>query len=142
MTNHSLTTLSNSTATLLTPNGVHSGTDVTLQNVNASGYIYLGGNATVSSTNYGFRILPNHSIFVALAVYAVPAEPAFVAVPAVPAEVAVVAAPANPALVAVVADPADPALPVHHLFPFLQSDPVGSEQTIVLFLLLRCHPCH
>jgi hypothetical protein len=62
MTTHSLTTLSSSTATLLTPNGVHSGTDVTLQNVNASGYIYLGGNATVSSTNYGFRILPNHSI--------------------------------------------------------------------------------
>lgn len=62
MTSHSLTTLSSSTATRLTPNGVHSGMDVTIQNVNSSGYIYLGGNETVSSINYGFRILPNHSI--------------------------------------------------------------------------------
>lgn len=61
-TEHSLITLSTSTATRLTPNGVHSGMDITLQNVNSSGYIYLGGDNTVSDTNYGFRILPNHSI--------------------------------------------------------------------------------
>jgi hypothetical protein len=36
--------------------------DITIQNVNSSGYVYLGGDDTVSSTNYGFRILPNHSI--------------------------------------------------------------------------------
>jgi hypothetical protein len=61
MTQHSLTTLSNTTAIQLTPNGTHSGMDITLQNVNADGYIYIG-SSSVSSTNYGFRIMPNHSI--------------------------------------------------------------------------------
>lgn len=61
MTQHSLTTLSNTTATRLTPNGIHSGIDVTLQNVNSTGYIYVG-SSSVSSTNYGFRLMPNHSI--------------------------------------------------------------------------------
>ncbi len=59
---HSLTTLSNTSATRLTPNGTHSGIDITLQNVNASGYIYIGGDSEISDTNYGFRIMPNHSI--------------------------------------------------------------------------------
>ena len=62
MTTHSLLTLSNSEAYRLTPLGTHSGMDITIQNVNPSGYIYIGGDNTVSSTNYGFRILPNHSI--------------------------------------------------------------------------------
>jgi hypothetical protein len=61
MTTHSLTTLSSSSATRLTPAGTHSGMDITLQNVNSSGYIYIG-SSSVSSTNYGFRIMPNHSI--------------------------------------------------------------------------------
>jgi hypothetical protein len=61
MTLHATTTLSNTTATRLTPNGIHSGMDITLQNVNSSGYIYIG-SSSVSSTNYGFRIMPNHSI--------------------------------------------------------------------------------
>lgn len=61
MTQHSLTTLSNNTATRLTPNGIHSGMDITLQNVNGTGYIYIG-SSSVSSTNYGFRLMPNHSI--------------------------------------------------------------------------------
>jgi hypothetical protein len=61
MTKHSLTTLSNSAATQITPAGTHSGMDITLQNVNATGYIYIG-SSSVSSTNYGFRIMPNHAI--------------------------------------------------------------------------------
>jgi hypothetical protein len=61
MTQHSLTTLSNTTATRLTPNGIHSGMDITIQNVNATGYVYIGGSS-VSTTSYGFRIMPNHSI--------------------------------------------------------------------------------
>ena len=61
MTKHALTTLSSSTATKITPVGTHSGMDITLQNVNADGYIYIG-SSSVSSTNYGFRIMPNHSI--------------------------------------------------------------------------------
>lgn len=79
MTQHSLTTLSNTSATRLTPHGNHSGLDITLQNVNASGYIYLGGTEETSSTNYGFRIMPNHSISFELpsvdALYAVASAP-------------------------------------------------------------------
>lgn len=61
MTQHILRILSNTEAIRLTPNGTHSGIDITLQNVNDNGYIYIGGEE-VSSTNYGFRIMPNHSI--------------------------------------------------------------------------------
>jgi len=72
---HGLTVLSNTTATRLTPNGKHSGIDITMQNVNDSGYVYIGGSDTVSSTNYGFRIMPNHSISIELngndAIYAI-----------------------------------------------------------------------
>lgn len=62
MTQHILHTLSDTTVTRLTPGGIHSGFDFTIQNVNDTGYIYIGGTETLSSTNYGFRILPNHSI--------------------------------------------------------------------------------
>ena len=65
-TAHSLVTLSNSSATRLTPLGAHGGLDVTIQNVNATGYIYVGGEG-ITSSNYGFRILPNHSISFELA---------------------------------------------------------------------------
>jgi hypothetical protein len=61
MVKHELITLSNSTATRLTPNGIHSGLDITLQNVNSDGYIYVGGE-DVSSSDYGYRISPNHAI--------------------------------------------------------------------------------
>ena len=54
--------LSNITPLRLSPNGTHSGLDFTVQNCNDSGYIYLGGSSSLTSTNYGFRILPNHSI--------------------------------------------------------------------------------
>ncbi|NDB60728.1 hypothetical protein EB001_20130 [bacterium] len=71
---HSLVTLSNTSATKLTPNGKHSGMDITLQNVNDSGYIYIGGEG-VTSSNYGFRIMPNHSFSIELngndAIYAI-----------------------------------------------------------------------
>jgi hypothetical protein len=55
MTQHSLTTLSNSTATRLTPNGTHGGLDVTIQNVHASAIVYIGGEG-VTSSNYGYRL--------------------------------------------------------------------------------------
>jgi hypothetical protein len=69
MANHSLLTLSNTTATRLTPNGMHSGMDITLQNVNDSGYVYIGVNENVTSADYGFRIMPSHSISFELAGY-------------------------------------------------------------------------
>lgn len=62
---HSLVTVNNTSITKLTPNGKHSGMDITLQNVNPSGYIYIGGE-NVDSTNYGYRILPNHAFSIEL----------------------------------------------------------------------------
>lgn len=62
MTIHALTTLSDTTPTRLTPNGSHSGMDITIQNVNNTGYIFIGGDDTLSSTNYGFRLIPNQAI--------------------------------------------------------------------------------
>ena len=64
--NHEIVILSNTEAIRLTPNGTHSGMDITLQNVNSEGYIYLGGSDDLSSSNYGFRIMPNHSFSVEL----------------------------------------------------------------------------
>ncbi len=78
MTSHSLKTLSNTSVTLLSPNGVHSGTDITVQNVNDSGYIYIGGES-VTANDYGYRILPNHAISVELSgqssLYAIASAP-------------------------------------------------------------------
>jgi hypothetical protein len=65
MTIHSLTDLSSSTATRLTPAGIHSGVDITIQNVNSSGYVYIGAQ-DVSAESYGYRILPNHAISIEL----------------------------------------------------------------------------
>lgn len=39
--------------------------DITLQNVNGDGYIYIGGEG-VTSSSYGFRLLPNHSFSIEL----------------------------------------------------------------------------
>ena len=61
MTTHALLTLSNTTATKLTPNGTHSGMDITLQNVDDTAYVYIGAEG-VSSSNYGYRIAPGHAI--------------------------------------------------------------------------------
>jgi len=58
MTQHSLTTLSNTSATRLTPNGTHSGLDITIQNVDATAIVYIGGIG-VTSSNYGYRIYPS-----------------------------------------------------------------------------------
>lgn len=60
MTVHALTTLSNTEATRLTPNGIHSGMDITIQNVDASAYVYIGGEG-VSSLDYGYRISPDNA---------------------------------------------------------------------------------
>lgn len=65
MTQHSLTTLSNTTATLITPNGTHSGLDTTVQNIHATAIVYLGGTG-VSSTNYGYRLDPGTAFSIEL----------------------------------------------------------------------------
>jgi hypothetical protein len=61
MTTHLLSALDTETPTLLSPRGVHSACDVTIQNVNLDGYIYLG-SGSVSAESYGFRLMPSHSI--------------------------------------------------------------------------------
>jgi hypothetical protein len=61
MTKHNVITLDNATAQRITPPGIHSGMDITLQNVSSSGYIYIGGEG-VSTTNYGYRLVPNSAI--------------------------------------------------------------------------------
>jgi hypothetical protein len=60
-TTHALVALNSSTAVKLTPGGMHSGLDFTVQNANDSGYIYLGGEG-VTTSNYGYRISPNQAI--------------------------------------------------------------------------------
>lgn len=62
MASHSLLTVSNSQATRVSPFGLHSGVDLTIQNVNTEGYIYVGGSDEVTSLDYGYRIAPNNAI--------------------------------------------------------------------------------
>lgn len=56
-TYHELVTLSNSTATELTPGARHSGLDLTVQNVDETAILYIGG-AGVTAANYGFKLTP------------------------------------------------------------------------------------
>ena len=74
MTNHSLTTLSNSSATRLSPMGTHSGVDITIQNVHATAIVYIGGIG-VTSSDYGYRLSPGSAWSVELsgkdAIYAI-----------------------------------------------------------------------
>ena len=65
MTQHSITTLSNTAATRLTPNGIHSGMDITIQNIDGTAYVYIGGEGA-TSTNYGFRISPGAAFSIEL----------------------------------------------------------------------------
>lgn len=65
MTQHALTTLSSSTATRLTPNGTHSGMDITIQNVHATAVVYIGGE-DVTSTDYGFKIVSGNAFSIEL----------------------------------------------------------------------------
>ena len=61
MTAHALVTLSSSAANRLTPLGSHSGMDITIQNIDASAYIYIGGE-DVTSSSYGYRLSPGSAI--------------------------------------------------------------------------------
>ncbi len=61
MTLHAVISLSNVTPTRLTPAGMHSGLDITIQNISTEGYVYLG-NEGVTTSDFGYRISPNHAI--------------------------------------------------------------------------------
>ncbi len=65
MTLHALVTLDSTTATRLTPNGMHSGMDITIQNIHASAYVYIGADG-VTASDYGYRIAPGSAFSVEL----------------------------------------------------------------------------
>jgi hypothetical protein len=60
MTTHILTTLSDTTATRLTPNGLHGGMDITIQNVDPAATVYIGGDG-VTSSSFGYRLTPDQA---------------------------------------------------------------------------------
>jgi hypothetical protein len=65
MTLHAHTTLSSTSATRLTPDGIHSGMDITIQNIHESAYVYVGAE-DVSASVYGYRIAPDAAFSIEL----------------------------------------------------------------------------
>jgi hypothetical protein len=65
MTTHRIVSLSTTSPSLLSPPGTHSGVDITMQNVNSEGYVYIGAS-NLTSADYGFRIDPSHAISIEL----------------------------------------------------------------------------
>jgi hypothetical protein len=65
-TYHNLLSVSDSTATEIIAADNSSGRDITIQNINGAGYIYIGG-AGVTEANYGFRLSSNQAISFELA---------------------------------------------------------------------------
>ena len=61
MTTHSLIALSDSKDSRLTPAGIHSGMDVTIQNLDSEAYVYIGGEG-VTTSSYGYRLAPGSAI--------------------------------------------------------------------------------
>lgn len=61
MTTHALFTLSDSQDSRLTPIGIHSGMDITIQNLEAEAYIYIGGEG-VTTEDFGYRLAPAAAI--------------------------------------------------------------------------------
>ena len=61
MTTHATISLSSETATRLTPNGTHSGMDITIQNVDDEAYVYIGGE-DLNAENFGYRLSPGLAI--------------------------------------------------------------------------------
>ena len=60
-TTHKLVTLNDSTSTLVSPPGVHSGVDITIQNIDESAIAYLGAEG-VTTESYGYRLEPGQAI--------------------------------------------------------------------------------
>ena len=48
-------------ATRLSPSGIHSGVDITIQNLDGSNPVYLGG-ANVNDNNFGYRLAAGAAI--------------------------------------------------------------------------------
>ena len=66
MIKHNLLNISDATATSLDiSETVRSSFTLIIQNINATGYIYIG-NSGVTTSNYGFRISPNQAFTIEL----------------------------------------------------------------------------
>lgn len=63
-TKHAVHSLSNTSEKRLTPNGLHSGMDITIQNL-GSGNVFIGGKG-VTTTNFGAKIPANGAFSVEL----------------------------------------------------------------------------
>jgi hypothetical protein len=61
MITHSLITLSDAEDSRLTPAGIHSGLDFTIQNLDSEAYVYIGGEG-VTASNFGYRLAPSSAI--------------------------------------------------------------------------------
>jgi hypothetical protein len=65
-TYHEIVTLSDSEETELTPEGkVHSGLDLTVQNIDESAIVYIGGTG-VSAESYGYKLEPGDGFSIEL----------------------------------------------------------------------------
>lgn len=60
-TKHEFYELNNYGAIRITPPGIHSGMDITLQNVSDYGDIFIG-DENVTVNNYGFKLVPGAAI--------------------------------------------------------------------------------
>ena len=65
-TYHELVVLSDTSETELTPEGkVHSGLDLTMQNIDEEAIVYLGGEG-VTTENYGYKLEPGDGFSIEL----------------------------------------------------------------------------
>lgn len=65
-TYHELVTLSDTAAAEVTPSGkIHSGLDLTVQNIDETAIVYIGGEG-VTASDYGFKLDPGAAFSVEL----------------------------------------------------------------------------
>lgn len=80
---HHIVELNNASAVAISVTGNHMGRDITIQNIDNSAHVYLGG-PDVTTTNFGYRIAPDTAWSVELrkeeVIYAVSSTTSSVAV--------------------------------------------------------------
>lgn len=67
MANHRTQLITTSEPVRITPNGLHSGMDITIQNLSETNDVYVGGNASMDTeTDFGHLIYPTASFGIEL----------------------------------------------------------------------------
>jgi hypothetical protein len=61
MTTHSLISINAFSSTLVSPLAIHSGVDITIQNLSSEAYVYIGGEG-VTTSSFGYRIPPDSAV--------------------------------------------------------------------------------